>query len=140
MGAPTSGNDYLVYVDTADADSTSDARTYVLISGQVNGSDNRSLETADSTDKDSSNWKESVATNRAGETSVECVREEGDTGQDKVRSVQKNRRKHFFKVITAAGNESEAQYFVKENNTDMPQDDTATWNFTLESSGEIVDS
>jgi hypothetical protein len=141
MGTPTSGDDYLLYVDTNSVGASPPdpaVRNYVLVSGQKSFSNPQTLGTADTTDKDSNNWEESIATNRSSEKTVEGVREEGDPGQEGLKDANTNRNLAYFKYVTAAGDEWELQGFVTEWSEDAPQDDTATFSATIKRSGAEV--
>lgn len=145
MPAPTSGDEFLVYIDTnsigAEADNATpvnpNTRNYVLISGQRGASLTYSLGVADVTDKDSSNWEESIATNRSGELTVEGVREEGDPGQDALRDANRFRNKVYAKAVTPAGEAWEGQFFVTEFNVEAPQDDAIPFSATLKLTGPL---
>lgn len=145
--APTSGDDFLLYVDTnsigtvADPDTPVNAavRSYVLVSGQRSMTPAMSLGTADATDKDSGNWEEAIATNRSAELSVEGVREEGDSGQDCLRDANRFRNKIYAKYLTPGGEVWEGQFFVTEFSVDAPQDDVVTFSAALKLSGALAE-
>jgi predicted secreted protein len=138
MGTPTSGDDFLLYVDTNSVGATPpdpSTRLFVLVSGQKSLTNPQSLATADATDKDSDNWEESVATNRSSEKTVEGVREEGDPGQEALKTANSQRNLAYFKIVSAAGDAWQFQGFVTEWSEEAPQDDVVSFSATIKRSG-----
>jgi len=136
--APTSGDEYLLYIDGNSVGATpldATTRNWLLISGQRTFDPKYNLGMADATDKDSNNNEEGVATNRSMQGSVEGVREEGDPGQEALASANKNRNLAYFKYSTPAGNEFSFQGYVTEYSETAPQDDVVTYSGTIKRSG-----
>lgn len=138
MTTPTTGDDYLLYIDTNSVGATppdTGTRLWVLIAGQKSFSNPYSLGVADVTDKDSNNYEESIATNRSSEKSLEGLVEANDPGQIALRSACENRNIAYFKHVTPAGDLRIYQGLVTEYSEDAPQDDAVTFTATIKRTG-----
>jgi len=133
MASPTTGNDYLIYVDD---ESASPAFNYVVVGGQQSLSKSQSQSEVDVTDKQSEEWEEQILGNRGLTYDCEGVTEEADAGFVKVREYSKDKSLHQWQVVTAAGDTITGQCTMSELTEDAPQDSAATFSFSIKFSGE----
>lgn len=136
MGVAQTGNLWLAYVDdTATPATVRTSANYVLIGGQTGANYDRSLGTAEVTDKDSNNWTEHLPTNRDGELSLDNLLEANDAGLDILEGMLINRETRFVK-LTNGSVTYEFQAICTAFPLDLPQDDVAKTSITLKRTGE----
>lgn len=134
---PETGNGWLIYVDkSATAKTYAERATadWQLIGGQRSLSKGSTLGVADVTDKDSSNWSESLPTNREGELSLDNLFEADDDGLEVVEKMHTSRETRLLRVTNGTLQYVSA-YICTEFPLEAPQDDAVTLGITFRRTG-----
>lgn len=139
MATPTTGDEYLLKVDTAGAADSGTPRNYVNVGGQRNLKPAHKVGEADTTDKDSNGWNEAIYTNRGLELSLDALREEGDAGQDALKAAHLARTVIYLRFDTPAGEQYEGRYLITSWEEDAPQDDVVSVSATFKLTGALTE-
>lgn len=134
MPEPTTGVDFLIYVNTG----TIASPTWVLVAGQRNGRLSRRTDEANLTSKDSKGWHRGKPSLLHWSIDFDGLIVEGDAGQDKLDEVWRNRQQVQVRMVTEAGTKHTGLATITDLSEAAPYDAEATMSGTLTGSQELV--
>lgn len=134
MGDPTTGVDFLVYVNTG----TLAAPTWTKIAGQRNGRLSRRTDTANLTSKDSAGWARNIPTIISWNIDFDGLIVEGDSGQDALEEAWRNREQVQVRMVTEAGVKYTGLASITDLSDAAPYETEATFSGTLTGSEELA--
>jgi len=123
MASPTSGHLWLLYIETTAATALAVGMSWQVIGGQQGLNRDRSLDTADVTDKDSNNESEFIALNKSSTLSMDGLVEVSDVGQGYLETMHESRQVRAIRIVDAAGNSFKAMAICTSLSHDAPEDD-----------------
>lgn len=130
----TSGVNFLVYVNMGDEPIVQ----YAAIAGQRGATLNRSMDTIDTTSKDSEGFKENEAGFIEWSIDFDGLLIEDDAGYMKLEEVFLARKKVKVRFETAAGNKYEGHAILTDFPIEGPYDGEATYSGTLTGTGKYT--
>lgn len=134
---PDNGSNYLLDVDKkATPALTYPTAEWGVVGGAQDLSVPLSLDTAETTDKDSNGWEESIATKRSLEISSDHLIELGDEGAEVCRAMLLNRTKRLVRVRYPDGSIYFGFAFCTAFEESAPAEDVATLSLTFKITGE----
>lgn len=133
MPEPTTGVDFLVYVNTG----TVAAPTWTLVAGQRNGRLSRRTDEANLTSKDSRGWHRGKPAILHWSIDFDGLIIEGDTGQETLEEAWRRREQVQVQMVTEGGTKYRGVATITDLSDAAPYDSEATQTGTLTGSEEL---
>lgn len=134
MSEKAMGIDFILQVNTG----TVDVPVWTTVAGQKGGKLNRSVDTIDSTTKDSGSDKEFEYGFREWSIDADGLIVEDDAGYMALEDAYTNLTKLQAQMVTPAGNKYSGSVLLVDFPTDAPYNDNATYSVKLQGTGALT--